>query len=117
MKTASLIEQHSLNIRELVSFAWNKPDAPPLITTGQPSTSLLNSGQHASPAAVIAPYRFRFSESGNEIVILSNDPVYTSDYSSNPDFLVYDVEKKTTRKISVSVSDDGIGKSEVIDFL
>jgi hypothetical protein len=116
MNTASLIEQHGLKVRELVRFAWNRPDALPMITTGQPSTSLLNSGHQASRELVIAPYRFRFSESGNQIVILANDPVYTSDYSSNLDFLIYDVEKKTTRKIGVSMSDDGLEEFEVVDF-
>jgi len=117
MNTASLIEQNRVQIKELVRFAWNKPEGLLMIKTGQPLTSVLYSGKQASPEAVIAPYRVRISESGNEIVILSNDPLYTSDYSSSLDFLLYDIEKKMARKINVPMGDNRVEKSEIVDFL
>jgi len=117
MNTASLIEQHRVHINELVRFAWNKPDGLPLIKTGEPLTSILDSGKQASGEDVIADYRFRISETGNEMSILSNDPQYTSDYSSSLDFLVYDIENKVVRKTSVLMTNGRVDKSEIVDFL
>lgn len=117
MNTASLIEKNRVQIKELARFPWNKPEGLRLIKTGRPVTSVLYNGENASTEAVIAPYRFRVSESGNEILILSNDPLYTSDYSSSLDFIVYDIERKTTRRTSIPMSNNRIEKSEVVDFL
>ena len=116
MNTASFIDQNRVQIKELVRFPWNKPEGLLMIKTGEPLTSLLYSERQA-PEAVIAAYRFRISESGNKIVILSNDPLYTSDYSSSLEFLMYDIENKMARKTSVPISDSRVEKSEVVDFL
>jgi len=116
MNTASFIEQNRVQIKELVRFSWNKPEGLLMIKTGEPLTSLLYSEQQA-PEAVIAAYRFRISESGNKIVVLSNDPLYTSDYSSSLDFLAYDIANKMARKTSVPMSDSRVEKSEIVDFL
>ena len=116
MNTASFIEQNRVQIKELVRFSWNKPEGLTMIMTGQPLTSRLYREKQA-PEAVIATYRFRVSESGKKIVVLSNDPLYTSDYSSSLDFLVYDIENKMARKTSVPMSDSRVEKSEIVDFL
>ena len=86
-----------------------------MIKTGQPLTSILR--RNEATETVIADYRFRVSENGNQIVILSNDPLYTSDYSSNLEFLVYDLENQTTHKTSVPMTDNRVGRSDVVDFL
>jgi len=117
MNTASLIEPNRVQIKELARFAWDKPDGLPLIKTGEPLTSILESGKQASGEDVTADYRFRVSESGNEIIILSNDPKYTSDYSSPLDFLRYDIENKVSRKISVPMDKGSVDESDVVDFL
>lgn len=116
MNTASFIERNRVQIKELVRLSWNKPEGLLMIKTSEPLTSLLYS-ENQAPEAVIVAYRFRISESGNKIVILSNDPLYTSDYSSSLDFLVYDIENKMARKSNVAISDNGIEKLEIVDFL
>src|SRR5438876_10948406 len=97
MNAASFIEKNRLQIKELVRFSWNKPEGLPMIKTGEPVTSVLD-GRKQAPEAVIAAYRLRISESGNQIVILSNDPFYTSDYSSSLDFLIYDLRNKMAHR-------------------
>ncbi|OEU83688.1 MAG: hypothetical protein BA873_08690 [Desulfobulbaceae bacterium C00003063] len=116
MITTSLIEQNRVRIKEFVHFLWNKPEGLPMIMTGQPLTGHIYKGKGV-PEDIIATYRFRISESGNEIVILSNDPLYTSDYSSFLDFLVYDIENKTTLKTSVPMDIKLGEKPEIVDFL
>jgi len=113
MSTASLIEQNRVRLKELARFGWNTPEGLPLIKTGRPVTSMLDSGNQHSPDEVVAPYRFRVSRSGNEIIILANDPAYTGDYSAGVDFLVYDVNEKASRTINVPSE----ARVEVVDFL
>lgn len=116
MNTASLIEENQVRLEELARFAWNKPEGLPLIKTGRPVTSILENSNERSPEEVVAPYRFRVSRSGNQIIILSNNPAYTGDYAAGISFLVYDVDRKTARKINVP-SDTRTEKLEVVDFL
>lgn len=116
MDTASFIERNHVRIKELVSFSWNKPEGLRMIKTGQPLTSVLHRGNQA-PETVIAPYRFRISESGNKVIVLSNDPLYTSDYSSSLVFLVHDTQNGTARTTNVLMSNKRVEKSEIVDFL
>ena len=116
MNTASLIEQNCVQIKEIIHLSWNQPEGLSKIMTGQPLTSIVHSEQ-ATPAPVIAAYRFRVAGTGNKIILLSNDPLYTSDYSSSLDFLLCDIENKTVRKTGIPRGDDRVEKSEVVDFL
>jgi len=103
MSTASLIEQDRVRVEELARFGWNTPEGLPLIKTGRAVTSILESSNQSLPEEAVAPYRFRVSRSGNQIII----------YSGGISFILYDVDSKTVRKIDLP-SD---ARVEIVDFL
>jgi hypothetical protein len=111
-----LMNTGKVKMGEWVHFPWNQPDGLPKIITGAPITSRLHVGTE-EPDPVIANYRFRFAESENKIIILSNDPVYTLDYSSDLVFTTCNIENKKIEKISVPMGHYSIEKTEIIDFL
>ena len=111
-----LVEKDDLVIEELFHVNWDNTLVFQKILTSPPSTSALgNSYNEIKP--IIAPYRFRVSEDGNKIAILSNDPKYQSDKDHNMEFILYDLKSKKLSKTKLPLNESPVGKVEVIDFM
>lgn len=104
-----------VSITEAAFFPWNEKEGLPKITTGKPVTSKFI-GPHDTSELIIAPYRYRLSQSGNEIIILANDPKFVTGNLSNTFFHILNLKNKYTYKIYPFLNSNNIIKLEIVDF-